>query len=128
MFWHRKQPGHEHPPDSERRCSFCNKAQHDVRKLIEGPSVFICDECVQVCNDIVNDDRLHANRLEFAIQPEPTQIVVESGGTKQSYPVPCSFCGLPVVFDEALGVAERGFLCAGCVAAIEAAIAERSRG
>jgi ATP-dependent Clp protease ATP-binding subunit ClpX len=38
------------------RCSFCNKDQNDVRKLIAGPTVFICDECVEVCNDIIADD------------------------------------------------------------------------
>ena len=38
------------------RCSFCNKEQNDVRKLIAGPTVFICDECVDVCNDIIADD------------------------------------------------------------------------
>ena len=38
------------------RCSFCNKDQNDVRKLIAGPTVFICDECVEVCNDIITDD------------------------------------------------------------------------
>jgi ATP-dependent Clp protease ATP-binding subunit ClpX len=35
------------------RCSFCNKDQSDVRRLIAGPAVFICDECVEVCNEIV---------------------------------------------------------------------------
>ncbi|OAN71114.1 hypothetical protein A8B82_21210 [Sulfitobacter sp. EhC04] len=35
------------------RCSFCAKAQHDVKKLIAGPTVFICDECVDLCADIV---------------------------------------------------------------------------
>ena len=34
------------------RCSFCNKDQNDVRKLIAGPTVFICDECVEVCNEL----------------------------------------------------------------------------
>jgi ATP-dependent Clp protease ATP-binding subunit ClpX len=44
--------------DSETlRCSFCNKDQGDVRKLIAGPTVFICDECVEVCNDIIADDK-----------------------------------------------------------------------
>ena len=38
------------------RCSFCNKDQNDVRKLIAGPTVYICDECVDVCNDIIADD------------------------------------------------------------------------
>ena len=39
------------------RCSFCNKSQNDVRKLIAGPTVFICDECVRVRNDIIDDDQ-----------------------------------------------------------------------
>lgn len=38
------------------RCSFCNKSQHEVRKLIAGPSVFICDECVDLCNDIIREE------------------------------------------------------------------------
>ena len=37
-------------------CSFCSKSQHDVRKLIAGPTVFICDECVELCTDIVEED------------------------------------------------------------------------
>jgi ATP-dependent Clp protease ATP-binding subunit ClpX len=37
-------------------CSFCGKSQHEVKKLIAGPSVFICDECIELCNDIVRDD------------------------------------------------------------------------
>ena len=39
------------------RCSFCNKSQNDVRKLIAGPTVFICDECVTVCQDIIDEDQ-----------------------------------------------------------------------
>ena len=37
-------------------CSFCGKSQHEVRKLIAGPSVFICDECIELCNDIIRDE------------------------------------------------------------------------
>src|SRR5262249_2311782 len=37
-------------------CSFCGKSQHDVRKLIAGPSVFICDKCVDLCTDLVEPD------------------------------------------------------------------------
>jgi hypothetical protein len=37
-------------------CSFCGKSQHDVRKLIAGPAVFICDECVELCNGIIRDE------------------------------------------------------------------------
>ena len=36
-------------------CSFCGKSQHEVRKLIAGPSVFICDECIELCNDIIRE-------------------------------------------------------------------------
>ena len=54
------------------RCSFCNKDQNDVRKLLAGPTVFICDECVEVCNDIISDD----NRLE------------SRPGVKSSLPIP----------------------------------------
>jgi len=36
-------------------CSFCSKSQHDVRTLIEGPNVFICDECVEICRGILRD-------------------------------------------------------------------------
>jgi ClpX C4-type zinc finger protein/glyoxalase superfamily protein len=36
-------------------CSFCGKSQHEVRKLVAGPSVFICDECIEICDDIVDD-------------------------------------------------------------------------
>src|SRR5437868_1044806 len=37
-------------------CSFCGKSQHEVRKLIAGPSVFICDECIDLCNDIIREE------------------------------------------------------------------------
>ena len=55
------------------RCSFCNKDQNDVRKLIAGPTVFICDECVEVCNDIIADD----NKFE-----------ARGGARSSSLPVP----------------------------------------
>ncbi|MBU3725716.1 MAG: ATP-dependent Clp protease ATP-binding subunit ClpX, partial [Burkholderiaceae bacterium] len=38
-------------------CSFCGKSQHEVKKLIAGPSVFICDECIDLCNDIIRDEQ-----------------------------------------------------------------------
>ena len=54
------------------RCSFCDKDQNDVRKLIAGPTVFICDECIEVCNDIIADD----NRLD------------NKGGLHTNLPIP----------------------------------------
>ena len=38
------------------RCSFCNKSQEQVRKLIAGPNVYICDECIEVCMEIMEDE------------------------------------------------------------------------
>jgi ATP-dependent Clp protease ATP-binding subunit ClpX len=56
------------------RCSFCNKDQSDVRKLIAGPTVFICDECVEVCNDIIADDNRFENRSQRTSLPRPVEI------------------------------------------------------
>jgi ATP-dependent Clp protease ATP-binding subunit ClpX len=56
------------------RCSFCNKDQNDVRKLIAGPTVFICDECVEVCNDIIADDNRFENRAARSTLPVPQEI------------------------------------------------------
>ena len=56
------------------RCSFCNKDQNDVRKLIAGPTVFICDECVEVCNDIITDDNRFEHRGGQSPLPVPQEI------------------------------------------------------
>jgi len=55
-------------------CSFCGKSQHEVRKLIAGPSVFICDECIELCNDIIRDE------TQIDVQP--------AGGGKNGLPTP----------------------------------------
>jgi ATP-dependent Clp protease ATP-binding subunit ClpX len=56
------------------RCSFCNKDQNDVRKLIAGPTVFICDECVDVCNDIISDDNKFDKSSTRSALPPPIEI------------------------------------------------------
>ena len=56
-------------------CSFCGKSQHEVRKLIAGPSVFICDECVELCNDIIRDEVLEkAAEERRSSLPAPAEI------------------------------------------------------
>jgi len=58
-------------------CSFCGKSQHEVKKLIAGPSVFICDECIELCNDIVRDEAASeqgSNKLGKAELPTPKEI------------------------------------------------------
>ena len=56
-------------------CSFCGKSQHEVKKLIAGPSVFICDECIELCNDIIRDEASDEpiDRLTGDL-PVPTEI------------------------------------------------------
>tara|TARA_B100000949_G_scaffold226617_1_gene232164 strand:- start:148 stop:1392 length:1245 start_codon:yes stop_codon:yes gene_type:complete len=56
------------------RCSFCNKSQNDVKKLIAGPTVFICDECVDVCNEIISDDLTAEAASIKETLPKPIEI------------------------------------------------------
>jgi ATP-dependent Clp protease ATP-binding subunit ClpX len=55
-------------------CSFCGKSQHEVRKLIAGPSVFICDECVELCNDIIREELEDAGEAGQDKLPKPIEI------------------------------------------------------
>lgn len=55
-------------------CSFCGKSQHEVRKLIAGPSVFICDECVELCNDIIREEMQEQSPTGSAKLPKPIEI------------------------------------------------------
>ncbi|NND45767.1 MAG: ATP-dependent Clp protease ATP-binding subunit ClpX [Xanthomonadales bacterium] len=55
-------------------CSFCGKSQHEVRKLIAGPSVYICDECVELCNDIIREELEEAGVTERDKLPNPKEI------------------------------------------------------
>jgi ATP-dependent Clp protease ATP-binding subunit ClpX len=55
-------------------CSFCGKSQHDVRKLIAGPSVFVCDECVELCNDIIREELKVSVSAPSDELPKPQEI------------------------------------------------------
>jgi len=55
-------------------CSFCGKSQHEVRKLIAGPSVFICDECVDLCNDIITEETEEQAPATSNNLPKPNEI------------------------------------------------------
>ncbi|MFP4209280.1 MAG: ATP-dependent Clp protease ATP-binding subunit ClpX [Wenzhouxiangella sp.] len=55
-------------------CSFCGKSQHEVRKLIAGPSVYICDECVELCNDIIREELEESSLAEREQLPTPREI------------------------------------------------------
>jgi len=55
-------------------CSFCGKSQHEVKKLIAGPSVFVCDECVELCNDIISEELQEQAASSVEKLPKPIEI------------------------------------------------------
>lgn len=56
-------------------CSFCGKSQHEVKKLIAGPSVFVCNECVELCNDIIREEVQDSTPLKAEVIPTPADIM-----------------------------------------------------
>lgn len=60
--------------NSSLRCSFCSKSQGEVRKLIAGPNVYICDECIEICTDIIAEERDLEERSELVELPKPSEI------------------------------------------------------
>jgi len=56
------------------KCSFCGKSQKQVKKLIAGPGVYICDECIELCNDIIAEELSDTTELSFEELPKPKEI------------------------------------------------------
>lgn len=87
--------GKNEDSDKLLHCSFCGKSQHEVRKLIAGPSVFICDECVDLCNDIITEEIQEAiaetasDRLPTPVEISEIldQYVIDQGGAKKTLAV-----------------------------------------
>jgi len=63
-----------HRPEELLTCSFCGKSQNDVRKLIAGPGVYVCNECIDICNEIINDDEQTATAAVRTNLPKPQEI------------------------------------------------------
>ncbi len=118
MFRTAKTPAEQAP---KLQCSFCKKTQDEVRKLIAGPTVYICDECVQVCVDILAHERVKADE-------QTTGGVGASPGPQPKTWLPsaavCSFCGGAVALETALLIENRTLLCGACVQVIAATARE----
>ena len=56
------------------KCSFCGKAQDQVKKLIAGPGVYICDECIELCNEIIEEELGEETETEWGAIPKPHEI------------------------------------------------------
>ncbi|MGH9943012.1 MAG: ATP-dependent Clp protease ATP-binding subunit ClpX [Pyrinomonadaceae bacterium] len=61
-------------PDDTLRCSFCGKSQNEVKKLIAGPTVYICNECIDICNEIITDDQQAEAVASRPPLPKPSEI------------------------------------------------------
>jgi len=92
-------------------CSFCGKSEHQVQRLIAGPGVYVCHECLEICNEMLRDDAL----MEQINAPP-------HGLTHQTMPhgIHCPLCG-QVVSDFTF-IPHRGPLCALCLEAVKAVI------
>ena len=56
------------------KCSFCGKSQKQVKKLIAGPGVYICDECIELCNEIIEEELAEATEVGLVELPKPKEI------------------------------------------------------
>ena len=96
------------------RCSFCTKSQPDVRKLIAGPKVYICDRCLDLCNEILAEER----------EQEPKSAEAEPRQDSSSRPAGvavCRLCGLTAPMDSVVMILDRGYLCFVCLDAVRVA-------
>jgi hypothetical protein len=96
-------------------CSFCGKDQDQVRKLIAGPSVYICDECVDLCNDILEGECEH----ETPAGQTPQQ------GTIFNRDARCAVCHLLKPSEELLALPDRGLICTVCLDVVKGVAEER---
>ena len=64
------------PTDSNEQllCSFCGKSQRQVKKLIAGPGVYICDECIDLCNEIIEEELAESSEVRWEDLPKPREI------------------------------------------------------
>jgi len=99
-------------------CAFCKKSTDDVRYLVEGPGVNICDECVAVCVDLIAD----RDRAKRGLPTVGREGVPPPAWSARLH---CSLCRMPVIIQDTIPVEQRGLLCRECIAAVQAAAAAR---
>jgi NAD-dependent dihydropyrimidine dehydrogenase PreA subunit len=99
------------------RCSFCNKSSDEVRKIIAGRTACICDECIEVCEDIVADES--SSRTTGIGYGAPTKPITR---------IRCALCGERKPYNDSVLALRQGALCATCVSDIGWALAEKGGG
>ena len=112
-------PASRNPAVDDLRCSFCDKGQGDVRRLIAGPTVLICDECVDVCVDIILQDRdVHEVPQASDGNQRPTGV----DALLRERAIDCALCGKAGLPNRVLPIENRGVLCGECADAVEDAL------
>jgi hypothetical protein len=99
------------------KCGFCQKSQDEVRKMIEGPTICICDECIEVCVDIIADDE----RLSDTWKDAPERGAAVAKAFRRE-PGSCALCGATA--QPFLAIPDRGLLCADCADAVDRELAK----
>ena len=98
-------------------CSFCGKSQDEVRKLIAGPTVYICNECIDLCNDIIRDEADFDQPVsENAAEPKETR----------QKPI-CALCTQPRGLTDLVHIAAGMRLCTVCLEAIHTVTEQREK-
>jgi hypothetical protein len=104
-LWKKRGRATDSPPEAVLRCSFCNLSQRDVKKLIAGPTVYICNECVEICQNIIAED---ATLADSGKKPPNPPAPSESEAT-------CVLCRQVREKESMIYVLDRGLICLICV-------------
>jgi hypothetical protein len=95
------------------RCSFCSKTEHDVRKLIAGPTVYICDECIDLCNDILAEESDQKRQTQEA--QSDTTVPEQTPRAPFISLLACILCRLPKEAEDMTYIPDRGLICGVCL-------------
>jgi len=118
MFWKKRAAEAEIFTGPLIRCSFCNKSQRDVAKIVAGPTVNICSECVSICVRVLDGD------IRRGLGPEPSPEAVQRGEELISgnSAMRCALCSAIRPIAESVQVSRKGWLCRPCASAAAQAI------
>jgi hypothetical protein len=105
----------EPPQETILRCSFCNKSQRDVWKLVAGPAVRICNECVEICVDVLDRDVI----LEPGSKAGPDSVPAVTAPRSTLAPLSCALCHTRTPAENAILFPDRGWICSSCMVVIE---------
>jgi hypothetical protein len=113
MFWKKGVAEPEIFTGPLMRCSFCNKSQRDVAKMVAGPTVNICSECVSICVSILEGE------IRQGLPPEPSGEAVQRGEELISgnRAMRCALCSAIRPLAESVPVFKKGWLCRSCAVA-----------